>query len=120
MIEKNIGWGKSITDTLIKHKLPTEFQIIKRQSKYEWKKKVKEAIEISNKEKLLEDLHTVENVVKRGKTKTAGIIETVKSDEYHCIPQTVVLKLSKNDTKTLVLSRFHMLECGKNYKGSYS
>ena len=48
------------------------------------------------------------------------IVETVKDEAYSCVPQTVVMKLSKYETKTLIMSRFHMLECGFNYKGKLS
>ena len=118
VVAKNIGWGKSILSTLTKHKLPTELATIKRQGKYEWKRKVNEAIEIANKERLSNDLHKSENGAVIPKTKTARIVEAVKDPAFKCIPQTIVKSLTKHETKTLVISRFHMLECGINYKGN--
>ena len=38
--------------------------------------------------------------------------------EYKREPSKVVMSLTKHETKALIIARFGMLECGRNYKGS--
>ena len=38
--------------------------------------------------------------------------------EYTRKPQREILYLTKNETKTLIIARYRMLECGINYKGT--
>ena len=55
---------------------------------------------------------------KTEKYKTAHIISHLNDPNYMCKPQDILSQLSKQDTKSLLISRFHMLECGRNYKGT--
>ena len=118
-MEKNIGWGRNIIDTLRKHNLPTDPQDIRLRGKHEWKRMVKKAIEASNKERLMKDLHKVENGEEKRKTKTATIVDSIKEKDYQTTPQTIIVQLSKRETKALITCRYHMLECGTNFKGTH-
>ena len=51
-------------------------------------------------------------------SKTAHIIPELEKSEYKREPIKVVMSLTKDETKTLIIARFGMLECGKNYKGT--
>lgn len=118
VMTKNIGWGKQINDSLKKHGLPSDLNKIERMSKGEWGRKVKEAIEKSNKNRLLEELHKTESGIRRRKTKTASIVDCIEDQNYQRKPQPEILLCTKRETKTIVISRFGMLECGKNLKGT--
>ena len=52
------------------------------------------------------------------KSKTAHIIDELKKDTYQRKTQDEIMTSTKNEAKMLVIARFHMLECGLNYKGS--
>ena len=54
------------------------------------------------------------------KTKTAHIIPSLSGDTYTRKPRDDIIQFSKYDTKTLVIARFGMLDCGVNYKGTKS
>ena len=41
----------------------------------------------------------------------------LKNESYVRQPCKEIMKLSKNETKTLIIARFGMLECGANFKG---
>ena len=116
----NSGWGKSCSEILTKHDLPTNLQDIKCLSKNEWTKKVDKAIEKNNKDRLLEDLHKTEEGIRRRKTKTSPIVDSIENPEYHRKPLSEIMKCSKRETRTIIMARFGMLECGKNYKGTKS
>ena len=118
VISRNIGWGKSIHETLTKHNLPTQLDTIKAHSKGEWTTKVKKAIEKSNTNRLIQDCHKTEDGVEKPKTKTAHIVNLIKDPSYQRAPLKELIKCTKIETKTILLGRFGMLECGKNFKGT--
>ena len=116
--ELNIGWFKSIKTTLVKYELEQDFTIIKNTPSPIWKNKVIIATEKANQQKLIENSHKKEGNMTIPKTKTSSIIRDLESRDYRRRPTTEILNLSKNDCKTLIISRFGMLECGINYKGT--
>ena len=59
-----------------------------------------------------------ENGTQIPKRKTAHIIEKLSSEEYRRKPQEEIMLSTKQETKTLIIARFGMLECGRNFKGS--
>ena len=69
---------------------------------------------------LIEECHKKTEGVTTRKTKTAHIVEKIDHPSYTRKPQTELNNLSKQETKTLLIARFGMLECGKNYKGTMS
>ena len=50
--------------------------------------------------------------------KTAFMIDKIDSEHYERKPMEPIQKLNRHETKVLISSRFHMLECGKNFKGT--
>ena len=113
-----IGWAKEIRENLQSYDLPDDFDTIKATTRRHWVKLVTEKIEIKNKKRLLDDCHKIIDGVKTQKTKTAHIIDELSNDTYRRAPQEYILKCSKQEAKTLIVARFGMLECGRNFKGS--
>ena len=114
----NIGWGKCIKETLLDYDLPTNLETIKNETNRRWKRAVKEKVEIKNRIRLHDDCHKKENGVLVPKTKTKHIIEHLNSHAYQRAPLNEILQCTKQETKTILIARFGMLECGKNFKGS--
>ena len=85
-----------------------------------WKSQVSLAIEEKNKQELIDSCYKQVNNEKVSKTKTASIIPMLRSDNYKRGPIPEILSLNKLECKTLIIARFGMLECGKNYKGTRS
>ena len=106
--------------TLSDYELPTDFAEIKAQNPNQWKRNVKRAIEKQNKQRLIEECHTRNGDQRTPKTKTAFILNTLKNPSYERNPLTEIGSLSKIETKTLMIARYGMLECGKNFKGTMS
>ena len=115
---QNLGWCKSIKETLRKNDLPIEFPNILNYSPREWKKQITKCIEIQHYERLQEDCYTQEGEQKRPKTKTASIVEQLNGENYVRAPMAELLHCNKHETKTLMIARYRMLECGKNFRGS--
>ena len=115
----NIGWTKNILNVLESHQLPTDFNEIKNISINEWRRKVENAIEKTNKERLLEDCHKKQAGVMTPKTKTASLIEKIKDPAYKRSPEHEIQKMTKLEAKTLIIARYGMLECGKNFGGTH-
>ena len=120
VISRNVGWGKAIHETLTTHNLPTHLETIKTHSKGEWTNLVKKAIEKRNTERLLQDCHKKGDEVNVRKTKTASIVDKIKDPSYQRTPLKEFLKCTKLETKTILLGRHGMLECGNNFKGTQS
>ena len=79
---------------------------------------MKKAIEKRNRDRLLEECHTKENGTLVMKSKTAHIIDKIENPSYQRKPLNEIVQLTKQETKTLIISRFRMLECGKSFKGT--
>ena len=114
----NIGWAKSIKEALNALDLPTSFSTIQASTRRQWKRIVECKIEIKNQERLLNECHKKENDAIIRKTKTAHIVDKIKGTTYVREPIPELLLCNKHETKTLIIARFGMLECGKNFKGT--
>ena len=114
----NIGWAKSINDALINLSLPTDFLTIKATTRQQWKRIVDAKIEIKNQRRLINDCYKTENNIQIRKTKTAHIVDQLEESTYIRGPSPELLLCNKHETKTLMIARFGMLECGKNFKGT--
>ena len=115
---KDIGWSKNIRNTLNKYNLPTDFQVIKATSHNEWKRKVTAEIEKDNIERLKNECYKVEKGNKIEKTKTKSIIKHITKQEYTRGPPQELQYCNKHETKTIIIARYRMLECGSNFKGT--
>ena len=116
--EKNIGWYVKIINILQKYNLPTDFEVIRAAPVARWGNTVKAVIEQKNKERIQADLYKQENGNDIPKTKTKSIIEKINDPNYLRKPEDEILYLTKNETKSLIIARYGMLECGKNFKGT--
>ena len=114
----NIGWYRKIMNLLETYKLPTDFHTIKAQPPSTWKNKVQLAIERTNKERINAECHKLVNGISVLKSKTKTIPRQLARGNYQRQPTKEILNLSKHETKTLVIARFGMLECGHNFKGT--
>ena len=79
---------------------------------------VKTAIEKRNTERLINDCHKNENGARRRKTKTAHILDHLEDPSYQRRPLNELMKCTKLESKTILMGRFGMLVCGKNFKGT--
>ena len=76
-------------------------------------------VETKNTQRLINECHKKEGDSLVPKSKTKNILPLLKSDSYIREPRKELSRLSKQETKTLIIARFGMLECGANYKGKY-
>ena len=113
-----IGLGKDIKETLRAYDLPDCYGEIIATPRKQWIKNVTAKVEIKNTKRLLDDCFKIVDGTRKPKTKTAHIIDTLKKDTYTRGAQEDILKCSKHEAKTLVIARFGMLECGRNYRGT--
>ena len=118
LLTHNLGWAKSITKSLHEYDLPTDLGTIKTYTVKQWKKLVLFKAEIKNKQRLLQECHKKINGVTHRKSKTAYLVDKIDNTDYvrQICPE--LLSLNKMETKTILLARFRMLECGKNFKGT--
>ena len=115
---KNLGWYKKICDTLTKYELPTDFDVVATITPNAWKRAVELAIERENLNRLKDDLYKNDDNIKVAKTKTKSIVEIIADPHYSRGPDPVILKMTKSECKSTVISRYGMLECGCNMKGT--
>ena len=78
--------------------------------------KVKAAVEKKNRVRLEEECYKYEKGEKKVKTKTASILSDLKDKKYKRQPKEEVVNNNKQITRTIMLARYGMLECGTNYK----
>ena len=100
------------------YSLDPDFETIKNYHPNEWKYKVTKSVEEKNKERLTQDLHKTDDGQKTAKTKTATIVEKILDHQYIRKPIPELLHLNKHETRTLIMARYGMLECGRNRGGS--
>ena len=85
-----------------------------------WRQNVTSKIENKHVERLTNECFKTLDGVQTIKTKTAGIVPDITNDKYRRKPQSSILKTSKRETRTIMIARFGLLECGKNFKGTQS
>ena len=79
-----------------------------------------EKIERKNKARLFEECHKMADGKKIRKTKTAHIVDPLSADTYSRMPIPELQHMTKQETKTLIIARYKMLDCGVNFKNSMS
>ena len=114
----NTGWAKSIQTKLAYYELEQDWEKIKECNKSRWKQLVNTAVRAKNKQKLLESCVQQQPSGEKIKTKTAYIYHNINNDTLinEALPE--IRSSNKVNTKTIILARCGMLECGKNFKGS--
>ena len=113
-----IGWAKMIRESLHLYGLPSDFQTIKEMPRLEWVRKVKIAIESINLKRLKDICHKKVGENQEIKTKTASIVPIIMGHTYKREPQHTILRTTKHETKQIIIARYGLLECGKNFKGT--
>ena len=116
----DLGWSKNINSKLSEYELERDWEKIKSLSKGQWKSAVKIAVQMKNKQKLMDSCKEQTPQGIKIKTKTAYIYDKLLDNSYTSEPLPELQSASKVETKTIVLSRSGMLMCGKNFKATTS
>ena len=115
---QNTVWAKSIQAKLAAYELESDWEKIKDLNKPSCKRVVNTAVKEKNKQKLLESCVQQGPDGQKIKTKTAHIYHSVNNNTFSHGALPDIITSNKVNTKTLVLARCGMLECGKNFKGT--
>ena len=91
---------------------------IKEKTKPVWKREVHKAVERANQKRLEDECHETTPEGKRVKSKTSYVHKKLTEDNYERKPMYPIAALNQIEAKTLILARFRMLECGKNFCGT--
>ena len=116
--ELNLGWYKKIRSILDKYDLPTDLNDIKTHTPNEWKRRVKFAVESESRARLKQDCYKKDGNDLVEKTKTKSLIAKINNNEYTRSPDEELLQMTRQETKTILMARFGMLQCGVNFKGT--
>ena len=100
------------------YSLEENFDRIKSKSRTQWKREVANSVESLSRRRLQDECHETKLGQTKVKTKTAYVLTKVESEHYKRKVMEPIHKLNRHEAKVLILSRFHMLECGKNFKGT--
>ena len=120
LANSDTGWFHKIQENLNKYELPEDLDEIRKKTIGEWNCQVTATIERENKERLLQMCHKNEDGIQVPKTKTETIVKKLENNQYKRGPESEFLQMTKNETKTIMIARYGMLDCGKNYKGRAS
>ena len=116
MKEKDIRWSKQVNSILEKWELDTDWESIKNKRKGEWSQLVKTAAEKANIEKLKEECETKNRNETKTKTKVGRLRELLNSPDYDRTPDRFIVQNQLMIyTRALIMGRFGMLQCAKNY-----
>ena len=102
----------------MKYRLPTDFGNIKAHSLNSWKATIALVVDEKNRERLKTECHKTENGVQKPRSKTSSIAKKISEQSYVRRPDEELLHMTKHETKTIIIGRYGMLECGKNFKGT--
>ena len=116
----NSGWAKNIILKLTEYGLESNWDTIKTKTKNEWRASVNKAVNERNKNRLIENCTTKTTTGIKINTKTKETHTRLTSEQYNRQPLQELHHGNKQRTKTIILARHRMLECGKNYKGTMS
>ena len=116
--DRNTGWAKSLIEKLTEYRLEPDWEKIKALTKNQWKEVVKNAINERNKQKLITNCTTTTPQETKVNTKSKYIYNILTTTTYERSPLKEILNQEKQKTKTIILARSGMLECGRNFKGT--
>ena len=116
----NLGWAKNITEKLSEYELETRWEVIRTKTKGQWREEIRRAINNRNKQRLIENCTTISPSGTKINTKTKEIHTKLTTEPYNRQPPNEIVNGNKQKTKTIILARHGMLECGKNFKGTLS
>ena len=104
LVNSNTGWFQKIKENLKEYELPEDFEEIRKKTIGEWKCQVSATIERKNKDRLLQMCLKNDNSIQVPKTKTETIVKKLESDHYKRGPESEFLKMTKNETKTVMIA----------------
>ena len=115
-IKNSSGWGVYIMKILDECELPTALEEIISKRRSEWWNLVECATLGLNTKMLLESCKD------KGKTrsKTLPITQLLEQDSYRLdYSHNVIFELPRKTVKMIIMARYRMLDCAKNFKGKY-
>ena len=116
----NAGWYTQINRKLQEYELETDFEKIRSKRRIEWKREVHAAAEKINLKRIQDECYETTPDGKKVKSKTSHALTKTSESSYQRKPMHPVTVLNQLETKALILARFRMLECGKNFRGKFS
>ena len=116
LTEKDIGWGKYMRKILDECQISYTLDEIKTIKKQDWKHIVEEKTWEMNNKKLLEACKGKEKM----RTKTLSISQKLNTESYDINnKENVLFTLPRCTTKTIIMARYGMLDCRKNFSYGY-
>ena len=114
---RDIGWPKIVDEKLVEYGLTSDWDEIKKKTPKQWSDEVTRAVEEHNRLKLKENCVSMTETGEKINKKTKHIYERIK-DKHTRKPLAEIIGKNKQRTRTIMLARHGMLECGFNYKGT--
>ena len=111
-----IGWSKNIRIKLETYGLEQDWDKIRKMTKNEWKRLVTRAVEKRNKERLIEECHQENG---EPKEKTKHMLEELNREKFARSPSSAFKSMNRNQMRIILIARYGMLDCGKNYHHKY-
>ena len=115
----NIGWAKQINGNLEEWELESNWELIRTKSANEWKRRVYEAAERKNKQKILEECYKKVRGESSIKTKTKSLIAILEDEDFTRKPQPFITKSNKLIARAYIMGRYGMLQCAANFSNGY-
>ena len=113
----DINWAKCIDEKLQEYSLCTEWDEIRQKTKMQWKNEVTAAVEEHHRKKLKENCVSHTPTGEHINTKTKDVFKRVETTySREALPE--LIRQNKQRTRTIILARYGMLECGANFKGT--
>jgi hypothetical protein len=103
----------------VEYKLEENWDIIGSASEEFWKRKVKEAVENQNKEKMLEECYSSRFGNLQEKTKTKCMIEHIENANYSRTRDYGVLRMTRLKARAIIMARYGMLDFASNFENKY-
>ena len=115
---QKIGWAENICQKLSDYGLEEDWTKIKNLSKCNWKNSVNAAVFNMNKKKLTQSCKEKKDGTEKVKSKTKYVFDHINENLYTGKPLPEIVVSNRLLTKTLIIARSGMLECGKNFKAT--
>ena len=110
-----IGWAKQINKLIEHYGLERDWEKISSHLVSRWRTLVSKAIEIKNRERLIEMCHGVHGE----KTKTKRLLNELMSESYERKALLSIFRKSRIKARAQIMSMFGMLQCANNFKFGY-
>ena len=116
--EYKIGWSKQIRDTLAEYHVTENWQQIQSKTKNQWRSEIYSAAEKLNAELMLNECFK-DGGTNEKKKKSKTIIDSLNADGYERKPLGSIVNLNKIHAKAIIMGRYGMLDCAKNFRTKY-